>query len=266
MTIVCIVGILGNVAAIIEFGRPKETQKNFYHFMFYLAVFDLIYLIIAVLLFILPHLIPSCVIHGSWFYIAPWAVPVGQISLTGSVYFMAAVTIERYLTVCHPFYMVSRTTSAGPTCLVIVIFSILYNIPKFFEMSAVHNLCHLNQTEFQDIRTIKITSEICESSFRNQKRWNDFPFNYTSKNDMEISEEDVNASISLNTYSIQPSNLRFNLVYVQVYTVYSNLIINGMIPFSLVIILNVLIVLNLQNTTLMPSPERLRIRKYMISV
>ena len=70
----------------------------------------------------------------------------------------------------------------------------------------------------------------------------------------------------MHSYGIEASDLRFNSVYVQAYTVYSNLFINGIIPFLLVIILNVLIVVDLQKTDLNSSPETVRPRKSLLLV
>jgi hypothetical protein len=57
-----------------------------------------------------------------------------QIALTGSIYSTLAITVERYLTVCHPFYTVSHRWSATHYVAPIVTFSFLYNLPKFFEL------------------------------------------------------------------------------------------------------------------------------------
>ena len=45
-----------------------------------------------------------------------------------------AVTVERYLTVCQPFYHVSHKWSAWRYVAPIVILAFLYNMPKFFEL------------------------------------------------------------------------------------------------------------------------------------
>ncbi len=42
----------------------------------------------------------------------PKALPVAQIAMTGSIYSTLAITIERYLIVCHPFYTVSHSWKA----------------------------------------------------------------------------------------------------------------------------------------------------------
>lgn len=44
------------------------------------------------------------------------------------------MTVERYLTVCHPFYHHSHSWPTRCYVLPIILFSLLYNTPRFFEM------------------------------------------------------------------------------------------------------------------------------------
>jgi len=263
MLVVCIAGLMGNVAAILVFGKSKKTQKNFYTFMFYLAVFDLIYVIMALWLFVLPQftITSPFMKDGMWYYIVPFAIPIGQISMTGSVYFTAAITIERYLTVCKPFYMVSRNLSARPMSFGIMLFAFLYNFPKFFEMSTLHNICYYNQTYTTEIRRVTFNSENCEHQFYAKKKWRTFPFELLSDDESNGHYGQSNSSMSLHIYGIEGSALRFNSAYVQAYTIYSNLLINGIVPFFLVIILNVWIVVELQKTDFPLSPKSSRKRE-----
>ena len=69
----------------------------------------------------------------------PKALPMAQIALTGSIYSTLAITIERYLIVCHPFYTVSHTWSAKRYIIPILAWSLLYNSPKFFELHTTYD-------------------------------------------------------------------------------------------------------------------------------
>ena len=129
-------------------------------------------------------------------------------------------------------------------------------------MSTVHNICHYNQSYTTQTRMVTFNSEICEHQFYSEINWSTFPFETTSDDESDEYHASSNSSMSLDTYGIEPSDLRFNGAYVQAYTIYSNLLINGLIPFFLVIILNVWIVVELQQSDFTLAPETSRQRKY----
>ena len=89
---------------------------------------------------------------GAHFYILPRALPLAQIALTGSIYSTLAITVERYLIVCHPFYTVSHKWSAWRYILPIVTFSLVYNLPKFFEL----------YTGYVPIETVRKNRNVCQ--------------------------------------------------------------------------------------------------------
>ena len=69
-------------------------------------------------------------------FLTPYTVPVIHISLTGSVYSVMAVATERFVTVCFPFSQCTMWNGAG-YIVPIVLFSVLYNFIKFFEIVTV---------------------------------------------------------------------------------------------------------------------------------
>ena len=98
-------GIDGNTFAIYLFSR-KQFQKNFHLLLMCLASYDLVYLVLAMVMFGLPQLVPFIKQTRLFLYMIPHLLPLAHISLTGSIFFTLAITIERYTTVCHPFFKV----------------------------------------------------------------------------------------------------------------------------------------------------------------
>lgn len=109
-----------------------------------------------------------------------------QIGLTGSIYFTMAITVERYLTVCHPFYKLSHEWPAKAYIIPIFLFSFLYNIPKFFELKTQYPGSASNST--------------------NQTFVPDTVYDELSYNETDESYE----------YGILPTQLRMNQTYYQV--------------------------------------------------
>ena len=115
----------------------------------------------------------------SWYaYLVPVMLPMAQVGLTGSIYLTVAISIERYTTVVHPFFKVNSGYHSGPSScpsyvqlyhswsscnyiLPVATFSIIYNIPKFLELTTENRtftepsnstkVAFHNQTDFHDL-------------------------------------------------------------------------------------------------------------------
>ena len=261
MLFVCIAGLIGNIAAICTFSRQRRTQQNFYTFMLYLAVYDLLYIVVSILVFILPQFSSYYKDNGPWMYVLPWGIPIGQVSMTGGIYFTMVICLERYLTVCHPFYMYSREWKSQPIVFGIIVFSVLYNIPKFLETSTEFDLCYVNKTLSENLLKTIYSSEACEHEIR-QRLLPEF-YNTNDTTNVTAHHQDLayDARVhdqfqTIYRYFTTPSEMRLNSLYVQLYAVYMNFVVNGFIPFSTVIILNVLIIKELQKLDPPSSPLR----------
>ena len=107
-----------------------------------LATFDSILLVTSLLMFGFSS-IPEYTGTMSWYHrdVFPWIVlvayPVGIVAQTGSVYLTVTVTIERYVAVCHPLKARSICTYGRAKLYVLAaaLFSILYNLPRFWEIT-----------------------------------------------------------------------------------------------------------------------------------
>ena len=137
LLVVGMIGLFGNTVCIIMFSRLR-LQLKFHRLMILLFVYENIYLMFTLLVFSVPQLSEK---YQSRFlkHLVPIILPVVQIALTGSVYTTLAISLERYLVVCRPFYAIShKPLTTKVYVLTIVLFSIVFNLPKFFELKTCH--------------------------------------------------------------------------------------------------------------------------------
>ena len=202
-TIGCL-GIVGNCCLIWLFTKAN-IKLNFHHLMIVLAIYDTILVALCILVFVLPEVVESYKSEGFHYHIAPFAIAVIQTSLTGSIYCTVGISIERYLTVCHPFYLSRKKWSAKRYIIPIVMFSLIYNIIRFFE----------HRMEYNDLDDMKSNMTIPSQND------GDYPQNYG--------------------YKIKSTSLRRNKYYYSIYTIGCNFVFNGLVPFTIIISLNSLL-------------------------
>ena len=244
-------GILGNFFFVVFFMTLKE-KLNFHRLMITLAVFDTIYIILSMLEFSLPELSEDYQKKGYHFYLAPLAVPVMQIALTGSVYCTVSISIERYLTVCHPFYIAGKDWPAKLYILPIIIFSVLYNVSRFFEMRIKYNFP--NSESINNNHTTPGGNKLLEGMDSPAIFDNNISSVGETKNNYPNSSfqnpslyEKINHSVmeppsnDTSQYDVELTGLRANKYYYSIYIIGLNLLCNGLVPFIIIITLNTLI-------------------------
>ena len=127
-------GLLGNILSIIIFCRsrghirPSSSQTNL---LICLATFNSMFLIFAMMTFSVKGLVPDR--NSSFFLAFPYLFPLAGTSLTGSVYSVVAIYVEMYgfLRQSH-----AKIFSTRFLIFFIILFSVSFNLVKFFEMTA----------------------------------------------------------------------------------------------------------------------------------
>ena len=146
--------------------------------------------------------------NGQYFYIH--RIGFAHIGRVGSVFLTVAITIERYVSVCHP-----TEDFKGKCCLIPlpIIAAILYNIPKFFEIETTEKSDTTHKFDEPEILVEKLGID-------------------SNLTEMQIKVEDL---------GYRGTQLRLNYWYVILYVTWSKLLLVDILPWITIIILNILI-------------------------
>ena len=141
LNIVAFFGILGNIISMIILSRP-QMRSSINYLLIGLARCDTVLIITSILLFGLPAIDDKTGLLFTYVYkvyphIAPVVFPLALIAQTVTVYLTLTVTLERFVAVCHPLQARSLCTygRARLYVILIIVFSTLYNLPRFLEAS-----------------------------------------------------------------------------------------------------------------------------------
>ncbi|KAK9310692.1 hypothetical protein QLX08_000020 [Tetragonisca angustula] len=140
VNLVGIFGIFGNAISMIILSRP-QMKSSINYLLIGLARCDTILIVISILIYGLPAIYAyTGLLFDYKFIVYPKTVrflyPLSCIAQIATVYLTLTVTLERYIAVCHPLRARSFCTygRARLAVLIIVIFSFVYNLPKFWEV------------------------------------------------------------------------------------------------------------------------------------
>ncbi|XP_026469632.1 FMRFamide receptor-like [Ctenocephalides felis] len=142
LNVVGLLGVVGNVLSMVVLSRP-QMKSSVNCLLIGLARCDTILILTSMMLFGLPAIYSYT---GKLFYyyysiyprISPYVYPVAMIAQTASVYITMTVTLERWVAVCHPLRARALCTHGRARwhLCAIALFCILYNIPRFWEVSS----------------------------------------------------------------------------------------------------------------------------------
>ena len=76
-------------------------------------------------------------------HLFPWILPFIQISLNGSIWSTVSVTIERYVSVVHPWHWFC-TFSSIIYIVPVIFLTVLWNIPRFMELKTCYRIRNIS--------------------------------------------------------------------------------------------------------------------------
>ena len=174
-------------------------------------------------------------------FISIFSYGLAHIGRVGSVVLTLSISIERYCSVCH-----STCTFRAKSLLIIlpVAFAIIYNIPKFFELTSetVYNeICeneaftHKN-TSVHDELSLSTQYDVTEASTIGDQ------VNVSYQKEMNLAANCVNES----TIDIGVTDLRRNPLYVIIYLFWSKFLLVEIFPYILMIATTIFILRKIQ--------------------
>ena len=167
-------------------------------------------------------------------------VNVGRV---GSVGVTVSIAFARYMTVCHPTTQFSRKYLLG---VIPIAFALLYNIPKFFEISH----CSIQETyltywhNFKQTKLLSFNETDPNSSTEldtRDKQLIEFLFHPNNTGLLKTLEEAKGTSVMCDPHDHRPSEFTINKWYLVLYKFLSNLLLVEIIPWITVIVLNVFV-------------------------
>ena len=155
------IGLLGNILSILVLYRcDLDLKASFVNLLITLCIFDILFIVAVIMFYTLP-------IHFEYYeiellpYLTPFLLPFIHIALTGSVYAVVAVAVERYFMICNPFNTNYHGRGMRYVAF-IVIFSLVYNINKFLEVTYEYEVSPTsiwNETS-QTVETVNVTKAV----------------------------------------------------------------------------------------------------------
>ncbi|XP_064114594.1 FMRFamide receptor-like isoform X1 [Macrobrachium nipponense] len=151
LTTIGLLGIAGNLISITILSR-RNLRSSINCCLIGLTFFDMIVTTTSILMFGLSEICEytgamTWYANGLYQRVMPFVYPLGMIAQTGSIYLTVTVTVERYVAVCRPLQARSLCTygRAKVYVLAVAFFSIIYNLPRFWEVS--YQVCRLDNME-----------------------------------------------------------------------------------------------------------------------
>ena len=146
----CLFGLIGNVLSIVVLQKDRSNRVASF-LLQSLAVADNALLLLAFFVLSLFHsLLPYIGEIYIWSQAMPYTVkyiqPLAYMAQTATIWITVLLGINRYIAVCKPFDVSSWCCMKYTRAQVIaaVLFSICFNMPRFFQVEVVHHIVFRN--------------------------------------------------------------------------------------------------------------------------
>ena len=128
-----IIGIIGNICGIASFSR--KAKQTYYLLLLCLAISDLVTIVAFIFYYSFPNWVDHYTLLENPFctYLILCAYSLLQVAQLIDIYLLIALSIERYLAICHPLMYRSRKIPSIFYIIAITIISFCYSIPLFLE-------------------------------------------------------------------------------------------------------------------------------------
>ncbi|XP_059087453.1 FMRFamide receptor-like [Tigriopus californicus] len=130
LVIIGLGGFVGNLMALVVLSRPK-LRDVFHQLLLALACFDILYIICGGVSYTFRAFQAQSDIYT---YLFPHLIyPLSHVAVTGTIFMTLAISIERYLGLCHPM-LPPHSRKAWFYIVPVVVIAFALNVPKFMEV------------------------------------------------------------------------------------------------------------------------------------
>ncbi|XP_013379691.1 FMRFamide receptor [Lingula anatina] len=146
----CIFGLIGNALSFVILFRENGSSPTFF-LLRTVAVADSLMLVTSLLMYVVPGLMHYFKMDSYSHYKAYTAVsiwPFAMMAQTSTIWMVLVVAIERYIAICWPTKarMLCTISHARKEVIGVTIFSVLFNIPRFFENYITEDGCSMKMS------------------------------------------------------------------------------------------------------------------------
>jgi len=203
VSIIGLIGVLGNLCAVLVLARPK-LRDCFHQLLIALAFFDTLYIICGGINYTFRAFEEDVPFESKSAYKVTYPhliLPFLNVGLCGTIFMTVAISIERFLGICHPLHYPPHTRKSWFYIVPVSLVSVLVNLPKFLEAEIYWE---------NDINAIEI-----------------------------LRGENVTVSdIPRYIPNYRPTELRMDETYIEIYLMYFRIFFIAAIPLLLIVLLN----------------------------